>query len=236
MIIENIEFLCSSPSLRDCPRQELPEFAFIGRSNVGKSSLINMIVNRKGLAKVSGTPGKTRLINHFLVKSSIQDTRYKIQDTGSGAKQPFILHRERSDHASCILHPFSWFLVDLPGYGFAKLSKVQREKFEGVIRNYLENRENLALTFLLIDARLEPQKIDLEFMNWLGDHDIPFVILFTKIDKLSKSQLTVHLNSYKNILSGYWEELPLIISTSAKTRYGCEEVLGKVGEVLMEIK
>ena len=157
MKIEKIEFVCSSPSLKLCPKDDLPEFAFIGRSNVGKSSLINMLAGQKGLAKVSGTPGKTRLLNHFRVESV------------TGKDSP-------------------WFLVDLPGYGFAKLSKTQKEKFEGLIQSYLQNRENLALTFLLIDSRLEPQKIDLEFMSWLGDNEVGFVILFTKTDKLSKTQ------------------------------------------------
>ena len=239
MVIENIEFLCSSPSLRECPRQEVPEFSFIGRSNVGKSSLINMLANRKALAKVSGTPGKTRLINHFKVLSMIHNEGAGIQlgirNEELGINNTGMPHPASEVQRSFIRRQATWFLVDLPGYGFAKLSKEQREKFEGVIRNYLENRENLALTFLLIDARLEPQKIDLEFMNWLGDHEIPFVILFTKTDKLSKVQQKVHLDSYKQNLSAYWEELPLIIPTSSETGYGREEVLGKVEEALIQI-
>jgi GTP-binding protein len=199
--IDKIEFVCSSPSLKLCPKEDLPEFAFIGRSNVGKSSLINMLAAQKGLAKVSGTPGKTRLLNHFRVVS-----------------------------------PSSWFLVDLPGYGFAKLSKTQREKFEGMIQLYLQKRENLALTFLLIDSRLEPQKIDLEFMNWLGDNEVGFVILFTKTDKLSKTQLSSNLAAYRKALSAYWDELPAIILTSAETKQGRDEVLATIGDALSQIE
>lgn len=206
MKIDQIEFICSSPSLKLCPTEDLPEFAFIGRSNVGKSSLINMLGGRKALAKVSGTPGKTRLLNHFKVLSSTE-------------KKP---------------DPLSWFLVDLPGYGFAKLSKTQREKFEGLIQTYLEHRENLALTFLLIDSRLEPQKIDLEFMNWLGDHEVGFVILFTKTDKLSKTQLSSNVAAYQKALSAYWAELPAYHLTSAKTNLGRDEVLGTIEQALKD--
>ncbi len=212
MKIEKIEFVCSSPSLKFCPKEDIPEFAFIGRSNVGKSSLINMLASHKGLAKVSGTPGKTRLLNHFKVVSVI-------------SKSPGIPNPGTS----------AWFLVDLPGYGFAKLSKTQREKFEGLIQNYLQKRENLALTFLLIDSRLEPQKIDLEFMNWLGDNEVGFIILFTKTDKLSKTQLTGNIATYQKALSSSWEELPLIIPTSAETKSGREEVLEAINNVLRDI-
>ena len=212
MKIEKIEFVCSSPSLKFCPKEDIPEFAFIGRSNVGKSSLINMLASHKGLAKVSGTPGKTRLLNHFKVVSQISRSP-GIPNPGTSA----------------------WFLVDLPGYGFAKLSKTQREKFEGLIQNYLQKRENLALTFLLIDSRLEPQKIDLEFMNWLGDNEVGFIILFTKTDKLSKTQLTGNIAIYQKALSSSWEELPLIIPTSAETKFGREEVLEEINNVLRDI-
>ncbi len=211
MKIEKIEFTCSSPSLKFCPKEDLPEFAFIGRSNVGKSSLINMLAAQKGLAKVSGTPGKTRLLNHFKVNSAIP---------------------VRAEAASQQTKPVSWFLVDLPGYGFAKLSKTEREKFEGLIRNYLENRENLALTFLLIDSRLEPQKIDLEFMNWLGDHEVGFIILFTKTDKLSKTQLAANIAAYREALASSWSELPLMIQTSSETKLGKEEVFGAIESTL----
>lgn len=209
MNIESIEFIGSSPSLSACPRRELPEFAFIGRSNVGKSSLINMIAGRKGLAKVSSTPGKTRLINHFAVK----------MNPGAG------------DGKSGI-QPADWYLVDLPGYGFARLSKVQRSQFEGMIRTYLEKRENLALTFVLIDARLEPQKIDLSFMDWLGDKEIPFVILFTKTDKLARNQLAVNILQYNKTLSVSWAELPAMISTSSVTKEGRLQVLETIARVV----
>ncbi len=202
MKIDKIEFVCSSPSLNFCPKEEIPEFAFIGRSNVGKSSLINMLAGQKGLAKVSGTPGKTRLLNHF-----------KVASPGTS----------------------SWFLVDLPGYGFAKLSKTQKEKFEGLIQLYLQKRENLALTFLLIDSRLEPQKIDIEFMNWLGDNEVGFVILFTKTDKLSKTQLASNLVAYQKALSAHWDELPKILPTSSETRFGRDEVLDTIEDALRQI-
>ena len=209
MNIESIEFIGSSPSLSACLRRELPEFAFIGRSNVGKSSLINMIAGRKGMAKVSSTPGKTRLINHFAVKMK----------PGAGDRKAGI-------------QPADWYLVDLPGYGFARLSKVQRSQFEGMIRNYLEKRENLALTFVLIDARLEPQKIDLAFMDWLGDKEIPFVILFTKTDKLARNQLAANVLQYKKTLSASWAELPAMISTSAVTKEGRLQTLGTIARVM----
>lgn len=211
MNIESIEFIGSSPSLSACPRRELPEFAFIGRSNVGKSSLINMIAGRKGLAKVSSTPGKTRLINHFAVKMS----------PGAGDGKAGIRLAD-------------WYLVDLPGYGFARLSKVQRSQFEGMIRTYLEKRENLTLTFVLIDARLEPQKIDLAFMDWLGDKEIPFVILFTKTDKLARNQLAANVLQYKKTLSASWAELPAMISTSSVTKEGRLQVLETITRVMAE--
>ena len=200
MKIEKIEFIRSSPDLKSCPKPEIPEFAFIGRSNVGKSSLINMLADHKGLAKVSGTPGKTRLINFFKV-------------SGGG-----------------------WGLVDLPGFGFAKLRKTEREKFEGMIKNYLDKRETLACTFLLIDSRLPAQKIDLEFMDWLGDHGVPFVLLFTKTDKCSRNELGANLKAYRAALSEHWEELPMIILTSAETKLGRDEVLDFIQQVLSEIQ
>jgi GTP-binding protein len=227
--IEKIEFVCSSPSLKFCPKEDLPEFAFIGRSNVGKSSLINMLAGQKGLAKVSGTPGKTRLLNHFKVLSAIG------KDPGTTPRDP---ESQTPVPASRVQRPasVSWFLVDLPGYGFAKLSKTAKEKFEGLIQSYLQNRESLALTFLLIDSRLEPQKIDLEFMNWLGDNEVGFVILFTKTDKLSKTQLSNNLSAYQKALSAYWAELPVIIPTSAETKSGREDVLATIAEALWQIE
>ncbi len=208
MKITQISFTCSSPSVSACPAEEMPEFAFIGRSNVGKSSLINMLAGMKALAKVSSTPGKTRMINHFLVQSVPAGT------TTSA----------------------SWFLVDLPGYGFARLSKSEREKFPTLIRNYLQKRETLALTFVLIDSRHTPQQIDLEFMNWLGDNGIGFVILFTKTDKLSKNQLQQNIQVYRDILSAGWSELPAMICTSSETKAGREELLETIGRALSECR
>ncbi len=194
MHIKNARFLISSPDYLKCPETDLPEFAFIGRSNVGKSSLINMLVARKNLAKTSGTPGKTQLINHFIINDN-------------------------------------WYLVDLPGYGFAKISKSIRNKFEGMIQNYLLHRRNLITTFILIDSRLEPQKIDLEFISWMGEKEIPFVLLFTKTDKPGKTQLALNIEKYKNVLLEQWEELPVSILTSAKTSRGKEDILEFIDEV-----
>jgi len=213
---DSIEFYCSSPSLKECPKPEIPEFAFIGRSNVGKSSLINLLANRKGLAKTSGTPGKTRLINFFMVNPPA------LSPASPQQKEPSL--------------QYSWFLVDLPGYGFAKISKEQRSAFEGIIRNYLEKRETLAMTFVLVDSRLEPQKSDIGFINWLGEHEIPFVLLFTKTDKLTKQELSVRLQSYKKTLSGFWDELPNIIPVSAVTRSGRDVVLKTIENILKEIR
>ena len=168
-----------------------------------------MIAGRKGMAKVSSTPGKTRLINHFAVKVK----------PGAGDRKAGI-------------QPADWYLVDLPGYGFARLSKVQRSQFEGMIRTYLEKRENLALTFVLIDARLEPQKIDLAFMDWLGDKEIPFVILFTKTDKLARNQLAANILQYKKTLSASWAELPAMISTSSVTKEGRLQVVETIARVM----
>jgi len=206
MEIQEIQFIQSSTGLKGMPVFDPPEFAFIGRSNVGKSSLINMLCSRKGIAKVSGTPGKTRLINHFRITS--------------------VQARERSEH---------WYLVDLPGYGWARLSKEQREKFDGMIRTYLAKRENLACTFVLIDSRLPAQKIDLEFLDWLGNEEISFIILFTKIDKLSKTQLAANLSAYRNELSKYWEEIPAIIPVSSVTKQGKTEILDIIQKMLVEI-
>lgn len=185
----------SSGSVSGCPDTELPEFAFIGRSNVGKSSLINMLTGRKGLAKTSSSPGKTRLINHF----SVDD---------------------------------QWYLVDLPGYGYAKLSKTERERLKKMIEGYLVSRKNLVCTFLLIDSRLEPQRIDLEFMEWMAEAQIPFILLFTKTDKLSSARLTLNISRYKESLSASWEEIPPLILTSAESRKGREEVLQIIRETI----
>lgn len=191
MKINKSEFVTSSVQNDQCPEPDKPEYAFIGRSNVGKSSLINMITGRKKLAKVSGSPGKTITINHFIV----------------------------NDY---------WYLVDLPGYGFAKRSKSERLKWEKMIRSYLLNRQNLLTVFLLIDLRHEPQSNDLEFMEWLATSQIPFTILFTKADKLKKLQKEKNLNFYKKSMAQHWSELPEMIITSATESTGKEEVLNFV--------
>jgi GTP-binding protein len=195
MQISSSVFIASSPSLKLCPKTDLPEFAFIGRSNVGKSSLINMITGSKALAKVSGTPGKTRLINHFLINDS-------------------------------------WYLVDLPGFGFAKTSKTESQKIETMIEGYLLRRDNLRLTFLLIDSRHMPQKIDLEFMDWLNRNRIPFVILFTKADKISKARHTANPTLYRKSLLAALNIDPFYILTSAEKKSGREEILGCIEEVV----
>lgn len=188
MKINNAEFITSSVKNDQCPKPDKPEYAFIGRSNVGKSSLINMLTGRRKLAKVSGSPGKTITINHFLVDET-------------------------------------WYIVDLPGYGFAKRSKSERAKWEMMIKNYIVNRENLMTLFLLVDLRLEPQAIDLEFIGRLGDAQIPFVIVFTKADKIGTTQVDKNLALYKKTLLKEWEELPLMIITSAKDSSGKEQLL-----------
>jgi GTP-binding protein len=188
-------FFISSSSVNGSPDSNLPEFAFIGRSNVGKSSLINMLTGRKGLAKTSSSPGKTRLINHFIIGDQ-------------------------------------WFLVDLPGYGYARLPKTERERLKKMLEGYLLRRKNLVCTFLLIDSRLEPQKIDVEFMEWMAGNSIPFMLLFTKTDKLSKTKLSNNIAAFKNELSGSWEELPPLILTSAETRTGRDEILTAIAEMI----
>lgn len=191
--ILNAEFLVSSPDVSSCPEGSKPEYAFIGRSNVGKSSLINMICGIKGLAKISQTPGKTRLINHFVVDDD-------------------------------------WFLVDLPGYGYAKISQREREKWRKMIHTYLRKRENLVCTFILIDSRHEPQKLDLDFMVWMAENQLPFVLVFTKTDKLSKRNLDDSLNAYIRHLRLSWEEIPRMFITSAKTSRGKDEILQYIYE------
>jgi GTP-binding protein len=188
-------FVQSAPSVSKCPESTLPEFAFTGRSNVGKSSLINMLVKKKGLAKTSSTPGKTRLINHF----SIDD---------------------------------KWFLVDLPGYGFARISMSEREKLQKIIRGYILKRETLVCTFVLIDARLEPQAIDLEFMNWMAEAGKPFVLLFTKTDKLSRGQLAHKVSTFKKELEQSWDQLPMLVLTSALTGEGRETILSLISGLI----
>lgn len=199
MNIKSAEFTISNTDHRDCPKDGRPEFAFIGRSNVGKSSLINMLTDQKKLAKTSQTPGKTQLINHFEINKE-------------------------------------WYLVDLPGYGYAKTSKTNRMKWEKFIADYLVNREELVNIFVLLDSRLEPQKIDLEFMNWCGEKGIPFSMIFTKIDKLSSSALQKNLAGYKKEMLKYWEELPPVFTTSSESKFGREKVLNYIERMLADLK
>jgi GTP-binding protein len=194
MDIKSAEFIISNTDYLKCPDSRLPEYAFIGRSNVGKSSLINMLCDRKGLAMTSSKPGKTLLINHFLINKN-------------------------------------WHLVDLPGYGYATTGKKMREQLQEIIENYILNREQLTCLFLLIDCRHEPQKIDLEFMEWLGENDVPFSIVFTKLDKLSHVKGVESIRVYKEKLSEQWEELPPIFITSSEKRTGRDELLGYIEEV-----
>ncbi len=188
MEIREAEFITSSAMESQCPKPEKPEYAFIGRSNVGKSLLTNMLTGKRKLAKVSGSPGKTITINHFLINKQ-------------------------------------WYLVDLPGYGYAKRSKTERKKWEKMIRHYILTRSNLMSLFLLIDIRHEPQKNDTEFMEWLAMSQIPFVIAFTKADKLSKVNMEKNLTTYKKMLLQKWEKLPPYIITSATTGVGKEDLL-----------
>jgi GTP-binding protein len=199
MQITSAEFISSFADVKKCPAPDKAEFAFIGRSNVGKSSLINMLVNSRGLAKTSGNPGKTQTINHFLINKS-------------------------------------WYLVDLPGYGYANVSKSIREGFGKIIEGYVLNRENLCCLFILIDARLEPQKIDLSFIEWAGEKGIPLSLLFTKADKLSKNELSKSMARYKKTLLSQWEELPPLIITSAESRMGKEEVLDFIDDAIATYK
>ena len=199
MKIKSADFVVSSTDINKCPKEHIPEYAFIGRSNVGKSSLINMLTGRKSLAKTSGKPGKTKLINHF-----------KIND--------------------------NWFLVDLPGYGYARVSKKNRSIFAKFIYEYLEKRENLICTFVLIDSRHEPQKIDMQFMEWLGQNQIPFVIIFTKMDKLSSSQLNKNLTKYKIEMLKKWENIPQIFRSSALSGLGKSEILKFIEQTNTSVK
>ncbi|MCF8301825.1 MAG: ribosome biogenesis GTP-binding protein YihA/YsxC [Bacteroidales bacterium] len=194
MKINTAEFITSAVGLDDCPRPAKAEFAFLGRSNVGKSSLINMLVNRKDLAKTSGKPGKTRTINYFLINGS-------------------------------------WFLVDLPGVGYAKTSKKDREKWRQMIEFFLYNRATLLNTFYLIDARIPPQKTDLEVIDFFGYNQLPFTLLFTKTDKLKPAQLKKNVEHYKTVLSEQWEELPGMIQTSAFTGLGRDEILKTIEDI-----
>lgn len=194
MIVKSAEFVQSVTDWKKCPQANLPEYAFIGRSNVGKSSLINMLVRNSKLAKTSSKPGKTQTINHFLINKD-------------------------------------WYLVDLPGYGYASISKTMREKWQKMINDYLVCRENLQLVFVLVDSRLEPQKIDIDFINSLGESGVPFSIIFTKTDKLSASKVQGNVQRFKNKLMETWEELPFMLLTSSETGKGRDEVLQYIEDI-----
>lgn len=198
MKITSADFVMSNSNVTNAPKDRIPEYAFIGRSNVGKSSLINMLMERKDLAKTSGKPGKTQLINHFKINNE-------------------------------------WFLVDLPGYGYAQVSKKKRTIFQYFIENYFKEREQLVCTFVLIDSRHDPQKIDLEFMQFLGENQIPFCIVFTKADKLSSSKLNKQIISYKKKLLQYWETLPTSFVTSATSSFGRKEFLAFIDGVNQDV-
>lgn len=198
MKIKSADFVISNSSVEKCPKDPLPEYAFIGRSNVGKSSLINMLTERKHLAKTSGRPGKTQLINHFKINNN-------------------------------------WFLVDLPGYGYARVSKKAKKTFQKYITDYFLKRKQLVSAFVLIDIRHEPQKVDLDFMEWLGEHRIPFSIIFTKADKLKPNMIQVKVQSYLNkLLAGAWEEVPQHFVTSSTNFTGRDEVLSYVDDINRE--
>ena len=194
MEIKSATFVVSNSDYRKCPESKLPEYAFIGRSNVGKSSLINMLTNNKSLAKTSVKPGKTQLINHFLINKA-------------------------------------WYLVDLPGYGYARTSKASRMEWQAMINDYILNRETLANLFVLIDSRIPPQKIDIEFINYMGAHGVPLIIIFTKTDKQKQSETAATVNNMKRVLSETWEELPEMILTSSVTRTGRNKLLDRIDEI-----
>lgn len=199
MNIKNAEFVISNTDPSKCPQDGKPEYAFIGRSNVGKSSLINMLTGRKGLAMTSSTPGKTQLINHFIIDDD-------------------------------------WYLVDLPGYGYAQRGKKGREQIQQIIDNYLDSREELTCLFVLLDCRHEPQKIDLEFIDHLGESGIPFVIIFTKVDKISQAKLKENIENYKTRLLETWDELPLVFYTSSEHKKGKEELLDYIDSINKSLK
>lgn len=199
MEVKKAEFVVSNSDYRKCPDTGLPEYAFIGRSNVGKSSLINMLTHNKGLAKTSVRPGKTQLINHFLINNQ-------------------------------------WYLVDLPGYGYARISKTSREKWQKMIVDYMLKREALVNVFVLVDSRIPPQKIDLEFISFLGQNGVPLSIVFTKIDKQKQREIAATINEYKRVLSEEWEELPEMLMTSSVTGFGRDAVLGRIDEINQILK
>lgn len=194
MQIKSAEFVVSNQDVSKCPSNSLPEYAFIGRSNVGKSSLINMLTSRKSLAKTSGRPGKTQLINHFIINKS-------------------------------------WYLVDLPGYGYARVSKSSKRTFQKFITEYFEKREQLISAFVLVDIRHKAQSVDLEFMQWMGEHNIPFSIIFTKADKLKPQVILNHIEDYKSVLLETWEEMPKHFITSSSKGIGKDELLNYIEQV-----
>ncbi len=197
MIVKTAEFICSNTQVSKLPPPVKPEYAFIGRSNVGKSSLINMLTGKKGLAKTSQTPGKTQLINHFLVNDN-------------------------------------WYIVDLPGYGYARASKTKKSEWDKFIHTYLDKRESLQCVMVLIDSRLEPQKIDLEFCNWLGEKGLSFVLVFTKADKQSSVKTDQNIAKFKKVLLTTFEEAPTYFITSAELHLGKDEILGFIGGINQE--
>jgi len=199
MNVKSAEFLCSNTRTDKLPELDLPEYAFIGRSNVGKSSLINALTNKKNLAKTSQTPGKTQLINHFIINNE-------------------------------------WYLVDLPGYGYAKTSRSNRAEWDKFIRKYLRVRDNLQCLFVLIDSRHEPQKIDIEFCQWLGENGVPFLLIFTKADKQSVLKSSQNIAKFSKSLLEYFEEVPQLFLTSAETKHGCEELLTAIEEINKNFK
>ncbi|WP_044402413.1 ribosome biogenesis GTP-binding protein YihA/YsxC [Lacinutrix sp. Hel_I_90] len=194
MKIKSAEFVISNSDVERCPKGKIPEYAFIGRSNVGKSSLINMLTSKKSLAKTSGRPGKTQLINHFIINQE-------------------------------------WYLVDLPGYGYAKVSKSAKKVFQKFITQYFKFREQLVCAFVLVDIRHEPQPIDLEFMQYLGENGVPFCIIFTKADKLKPKAIEKHVEDYKSVLLETWEDMPQYFITSSSKDIGKDEVLDFIGEL-----
>lgn len=194
MEIKEAQFVMSNAEIDKCPAPDRPEYAFIGRSNVGKSSLINMLTNKRSLAKISGKPGKTRLINHFLINKQ-------------------------------------WYLVDLPGYGYAKVPKAERLKWEKMLRNYILKRENLYCLFVLIDSRHEAQKADLDFMEWLGISEVPFNIVFTKTDKLKPQELQAKIEAYEEKMFETWDTMPGYFISSAENGIGKEEILGMIENI-----
>ncbi|WP_434037602.1 ribosome biogenesis GTP-binding protein YihA/YsxC [Formosa sp. 4Alg 33] len=199
MQIKSAEFVVSNSDVSKCPKDRIPEYAFIGRSNVGKSSLINMLTNRKSLAKTSGRPGKTQLINHFLINKT-------------------------------------WFLVDLPGYGYARVSKSAKKTFQKFITEYFSKREQLISAFVLVDIRHKPQPVDLEFMTWLGEHSIPFSIIFTKADKLKPMAIENHVNDYRDVLLETWEDMPNYFVTSSSKEIGKDELLQYIDDTNTNLK